>query len=288
MKKRSQYDMYRKNWWSMWGIGGFWGFGWSWWFEVDLGDVMDQFFWWWRSSSRTWPQPGEDVQLGLEISFEEAFLWTIKTIKFARKVLAKDIKQEECPTCKWRGRVLQQSHTMFGVMQTQNICPTCQWSGSLYTKDGKKMPGWLETIYEEIEVKVPSAIKDNVYIRYANKGDVWLAWGIPWDLYIHIKIKSSSLYKRNWDDLFVFSDVSIFDLVLGNEISVLHPEGVLSIKIPKWTQITDKIKISKKWFGDKWLFSKRGDMYIIPRVHIPKKLSKEQEKLWHSLQNLQN
>lgn len=286
-KKRQQYDMYRKGWWWMWWFwwGGWW-FGWFWgaWFEVDLGDVMDQFFWGGRGWSRGWPQPWEDVQIGLDISFEESYLGITKTIQFARKVKAADVSEEECPTCKGRGRVTQQAQTMFGVMQTQNVCPTCQWSGKLYTKNGKKIPGGLETITEELEVKVPAGVKDNVYIRYSGKWDNGQGWWSAGDLYIHIKVKPSSLYKRQGDDIYTSVELSVFDLVLGNEITVAHPEWAIRVKIPKWTQVTDKVKIAKKWFWDKWLFSKVGDMYIIPKLHIPKKLSKEQEKLWEELQ----
>ena len=287
-KKKAQYDMYRKWWWGMgwfgWWFSGFGGFGW-WvgWFEVDLGDVMDQFFWWGRWWSRWWAQAGEDVQLSLDISFEDAYLWTDKKIQFSRKIKVEWAQEEECPTCKGRGRVTQQSQTIFGMMQTQNICPTCQWSGKLYTKNGKKIPGGLETATEEIEVKVPAGIKDGVYMRYSGKWDFWLGWWTPWDLYVQVRIKASSYYKRQWDDLYITVDMSIFDLVLGKEITVTHPEWPLTVKIPKGTQITDKIRVTKKWFWESGLFSKRWDMYIIPKLHIPKKLSKEQEKLWEQL-----
>ena len=43
------------------------------------------------------------------------------------------------------------------------------------------------------------------------------------------------------------------------------------------------IKIGGKGFGEGWIFSRKGDMYVLPKVEIPKKLSKEQEKLWSEL-----
>jgi DnaJ-class molecular chaperone len=43
------------------------------------------------------------------------------------------------------------------------------------------------------------------------------------------------------------------------------------------------IKISGKGFGTGGFLSKRGDLYVIPQVDIPKKLSKEQEKLRNEL-----
>ena len=77
-EQRQQYDAYRKWWFSWWWFsgGGFgWWFGWwSWGFQVDLGDLMWDLFgggMWWSRSRR--PAEWEDVQIGLVISFEEAY-----------------------------------------------------------------------------------------------------------------------------------------------------------------------------------------------------------------------
>lgn len=289
-KKRQQYDAYRKWGGWMWGFGWFgwfWGFGWwQWWFEVDLWDVMDQFFGGGRGRQSTGPQPGEDIQLSLEISFDESYNGVSKTIEFSRKTKIKDAKEEECPTCKWRGRVTQQSQTIFWVMQTQNICPTCQWSGKLFIKDGKKIPGWLEVTKEELTVNIPAGIKDGVYIRHTGKGDAGIGWWQVWDLYVQIKVKPSSIYTRKWDDIEMKVEVNIFDLVLGSEITISHPTWNKKIKIPKGTQVSDKVKISALGFANKWIFNKHGDLYIIPKLHIPKKLSKQEEQLRSELKKL--
>jgi DnaJ-class molecular chaperone len=70
-------------------------------------------------------------------------------------------------------------------------------------------------------------------------------------------------------------------------VEVNHPEGKLKIKIPKGTQIGDKIKISGKGFGEKGLFKSVGDLYVETKVSIPKRLSKEEESLWKELRNLE-
>jgi DnaJ-class molecular chaperone len=75
-------------------------------------------------------------------------------------------------------------------------------------------------------------------------------------------------------------------MVLGGEIEVAHPEGKMIVKIPKGTQIWDKIKVNGKGFGTKGLFQSKGDMYVETQISIPKKLSKDEEKLWKELQKL--
>jgi len=49
----------------------------------------------------------------------------------------------------------------------------------------------------------------------------------------------------------------MFDLVLGGEVQVNHPEGKIKVKIPKGTQIGDMVKVSGKGFGQGGMFSKR-------------------------------
>jgi DnaJ-class molecular chaperone len=43
------------------------------------------------------------------------------------------------------------------------------------------------------------------------------------------------------------------------------------------------IKIGNKGFSSGGIFNKKGDLYILPNFDIPKKLSKNQEKLWQEL-----
>jgi hypothetical protein len=68
-------------------------------------------------------------------------------------------------------------------------------------------------------------------------------------------------------------------MVLWADIEVSHPDWKTTVKVPKWTQVWDKIKIPWKWFGKWWYFAKKWNLIVIPRVSIPKKLTKSQEKL---------
>jgi len=288
-KKRQQYDMVRKWWFGgMWGgwfdFGGGGGFD-MWW--VDLGDIMWGIFGWGFGGGRksqgavSW----ESIKHKLNITFEEAFLWAEKKISYTRYQTVDGADKSQCRQCNGRGSVVQQVQTPFGVMQNQKVCPHCQWTWSIFKKDGKELPNWwLEQHTEVISVKIPTWIKDWVYIKYAGK---WHdgPWGsASGDLYIQINVASSKQYSRKWSDLYVSAKITLFDLVLGGQTEIPHPEWKLKVKIPKWTQIWDLIKITGKWFDTSWVFSKKWNLYIDPQIHIPKRLSKKQEKLRKELQ----
>ncbi len=289
-KKKSQYDAYRKggfdpSW--FWGGGGFGGGNVDFW-DFDIGDLMGGIFgggfgWWGRKKST---QGGEDIQLAIDISFEESYTGTTKKVSYSRMKKVAWAQEKTCDVCKGHGSVVQQIQTPFGVMQSQAACRNCGGSGKLYTKDGKLLSnGGLEKVKEIVEMKIPAGINPGAYMKFAGKGDESSAHHVG-DLYIQINVVRSKLYERKDDNLYVKTNVSLFDMVLWGEIMVDHPEGKLKIKIPKGTQIWDMVKISNKWFGAGGFLSKKGDLFVIPQVDIPKKLSKEQEKLWNELKKI--
>jgi len=44
------------------------------------------------------------------------------------------------------------------------------------------------------------------------------------DLYLKVAVKPSDVYERKGDDLYVQVAMTVFDLVLGGEVKVPHPE----------------------------------------------------------------
>lgn len=192
------------------------------------------------------------------------------------------LERKTCPTCGGSGVVVEAARTVFWVMQVQNVCSTCGGSGNQYYRDGKVVQGWLVTKNQSVSVKSPESVKSDVYIKYHG---MWHESPDGWsgDLYVQIKVSMPTGMSRKDDDLYVKVDVDITDLVLGGEVTVDHPTGKVVCKIPKGTQITDMIRVANKGFGTSGIFGKRWNMILIPKVSLPKKLSKEQEKAWKAV-----
>lgn len=294
--KKQQYDAFRQwgfGWFGEGGgfdFGGFWWQGWFGWWQVDF-DIWDLlwgmfgggWFGWWQARR---PRKWEDITNTIDITFEEAYLWVTKKAAYYRMQRTEWAEAKTCTECNGSGSVTRQAQTPFGVMQTQTICHKCAGGGKIYTKNGKELPeNGLEKKKETIEVKIPAGAKDGVYIKYTGKGNAGFGDVPNGDLYIKVVVaKSKNNLERKWDNLYAKVDVTIFDLVLGGTVEINHPEGKLNVKIPKGTQIWDLIKVSGKGFGDSGMFHRKGDMYIDPQIYIPKRLTKEQEKLWTELQ----
>ena len=288
-QKRQQYDMFRK-----WWFGGFgwWNFGWfqTWGASFDFGDLWDivwNIFWWWFGSFgwSGWPRSWEDLKKKITITFDESYLWVTKKISYTRKRVVEWAEAKTCDMCSGRGRVTKQVQSPFGVMQSQSTCPTCGWSWQQYFKDWKKLAnGWLEEVKEILEVKIPAWINHGAYLKYSNKWDDGQNGMPTGDLYIQINVSENPNYIRKWDHIYVNQEVTIYDLVLWWEYEIPHPSGKIRIKIPKWTQLDEQIKISGKGFGSGGIFAKKWDLFVVPKLKIPRRLSKEQEVLWKKLQ----
>jgi len=114
---------------------------------------------------------GEDIQIAISISFEESFLGVSKKVAYSRNVKIANIQDKTCSTCHGKGRVTKRVQTPFGIMQSQGACPDCGGLGKTYTKDGRSIDNPFEKQKNTIEVKIPEAINDGVYIKFAGKGN---------------------------------------------------------------------------------------------------------------------
>ena len=291
--KRQQYDAYRKWWfwawgfgwfggaWGVWGVWGFWG-AWG----VDLWDLLGGMFGWgfggW--AQRQWPVQWDDLIMQMTISFEQSYHGLKKTVTYSRLQQVEGVEEKTCETCGWAWVVSQQARTPFGVMQTQAACPTCGGVGKEFYKDGKKLEDWgLTKKQETLEVVVPEWIKSWSKMRYQWRGNAGRNGWPNWDFYIKILVQRSEVRSREWDDIFADAKISIYDAVLWGTVSVPHPDGTIEIKIPKWLQVGENIRMKWKGFGKSGLLTSKGDLVVIPEITIPKKLSKKEENLWSEL-----
>lgn len=303
-QKRQQYDSFRKWWfsgfWWMWGSSWFGGFWWGATFQVDdIFDVFGSFFWWsdrwwWRTRSRKTPSRWDDMVMNLEINVEDAYKGLKKEVKFTRllhchgcegKWVSKDSQRNACSVChgSWVSQSVQK--TPFGMMQVQTTCTKCWWEWYADSKPCVKCWwSWFEKKQEKIQVNIPAGINGWEYIKYPGMWNYWRYWWEAWDFFVKIVVREWK-YKRVWNDLYTDAEVNIYDAVIWGQISVDHPDGKLKVKVPKWMQVWDKIIVSWKWFWESGFFAKKWDFIVIPKILIPKKLSKEEEKLWKQLKD---
>ena len=276
------------------GFDGFSDFG-------DLGDIFSSFFGGGRASARQQdrgPKKGADLNLNLEITFEEAFLGVEKEIVITRPETC-DIchgtgakpgtSVTKCSICNGTGTVRQVQNTILGQMQTTRTCTNCHGTGEVIKEvcDNCKGKGTVRK-QARIKVKIPAGIDDNQTVVLRGEGEPGEKGGPQGDLYITIKMKRSNIFTRQGTTVMCDVPITITQATLGANLKIPMVDGTYeTFTIPEGTQTGTKFTIRERGF--KGLNSTvRGNYIFTVIVQTPKRLSREQRDLLEQLAKTMN
>ena len=299
--KRSKYDQFGfagvdPNYAASSGAGGFGdGFG-----DFDLGDIFGSFFSGFGGGgarSRNAPIRGENIRIGVTVSFEEAAFGCDKNVSVSRietcdecggNGCAKGTTPEVCPTCKGTGTVMSQKRTMFGVMQTSSACTQCGGTGKIIHQPCSKCHGAGAVKRQKtISVNIPAGIDHNQTISLRGQGNAGLNGGPSGDLLITISIRPHQYFKREGSSVLYEMPVTVTQAILGAELEVPTLDGKVKYSIPEGTQSGTVFRLKGK--GVPFLRgSGRGDQFVTVNVVIPKGLTSQQKELVRQLDDSMN
>jgi len=110
--------------------------------------------------------------------------------------------------------------------------------------------------------------------------------GPPGDLFVVIHVEPHDIFQRDGDDIFVQVPISFATAALGGEIEVPTLNGSKTIRISKGTQPGQIFKL--KGEGIPHLNGRgRGSEIVQVTVHVPEKLTKEQEVILRQFDELE-
>ena len=278
------------------GFDGFGDFG-------DLGDIFSSFFgggFGGRQNAKksNGPRKGADLNLNMDITFEEAYLGVEKEVIITRNETCSNCHGTgakpgtnpiKCPDCKGTGQVRQVQNTILGQVQTTRTCSTCHGTGEIIKEvcDICKGKGTVRK-QPRIRVKIPAGIDDNQTVVLRNEGDPGQKGGPNGDLYITVRIKKHSIFTRSGNNVLCNIPVTITQATLGAELEIPMVDGSKEkYKIPEGTQTGTKFTIRNKGF--KFVNSSaQGDFIFTVNVQVPKRLTKEQRDLMIELAKTMN
>jgi molecular chaperone DnaJ len=108
-----------------------------------------------------------------------------------------------------------------------------------------------------------------------------VAGGQTGDLYVVVNVERHPVFGRNESDLTVDVPVSYSEAVLGTKVSVPTLEEPVTVKIPAGTESGKVFRVRGR--GIPRPKGGRGDLLATVRVHVPKKISKEERELIEKL-----
>ena len=234
------------------------------------------------------PQRGADLRYDLEITFEEAATGTDTTIQIPREETcqscsgsgaAAGTQAETCSQCRGSGQLRYQQ----GFLTVARPCANCRGTGKTIAKPCQACRGAGRVGRERtLTVKIPAGIATGQRLRLYGEGEHGSAGGPAGDLYVVVHVQEHAFFHREGDDLYCELSIPFHTVALGGEVKVPTLDGRDTINVPAGTQPGTRFKLRGKGMPN---VSGRGhgDLHIIARVEVPKKLTKEQRQIVEQL-----
>lgn len=122
------------------------------------------------------------------------------------------------------------------------------------------------------KIKIPAGVDDGSEIKFSN-------------FILVCQVAAHPKFKRRGYDIISEHEMSFSKAALGSVEEIDNIDGLVKIKIPSGTQPGTQIRLRGK--GVKHVSGHaRGDHYVIMRVKVPSKLSRDQKHLLEKLENL--
>ncbi len=289
--KRRQYDQFGHAAFDNNGAAGGAGFDFS---GFDFSDIFGDIFgsgfgFGGRGTGQNRKAKGRDSVMRINLTFEEAVFG-------CKKVINLDVTEDcdscnglgghgekTCPTCHGSGQVTSEQRTILGSFMTRSTCSACSGKGKIFESTCSKCRGTGRLKKnKDIEVKIPAGVDTGNQLRLAGKGEAGYNGGANGDLYLEFNVKAHPLFEREENDIYITLPLTITEAILGTKKDIPTLYGTVKLTIPAGTQNGDKQRLRGKGVEDVQT-GRKGDMYVITKVIIPTKLSRDQKKLFEQL-----
>jgi molecular chaperone DnaJ len=289
-EKRAAYDRYGHDAFAPgggpggFGAGGFGGpFG-----AGGFEDIFEEMFGRFGGGGRRRQASGRgaDLRTHVEITLEEAFAGTKKTVRVPSSVVCEacggtgaeggSTAAQTCPTCQGIGKVRAQQ----GFFLIERTCPTCGGQGRVIKNPCKVCQATGRVQRERtLSVSIPAGVEDGTRIRLAGEGEAGLRGAPAGDLYVDVGIKPHPLFQRDGANIFVRVPLRMTQAALGGSVEVPTVDGGRAkVTIPAGTQSGDQFRLRGKGFSV-LRSATRGDMYVQVTVETPQNLTRRQREL---------
>jgi molecular chaperone DnaJ len=290
-EKKAQYD--RFGWRAFQNGGGGQGGGFGGFADVEdifssFGDIFGDIFGGGGGSrsrqNRNSARRGSDLRYRLQIDLKDVVFGVEKEINFETEEdcgtcngsgIEKGKQPQICGTCGGQGQV----RVSQGFFQMLSTCPTCQGAGQIIKDPCKACKGRGRLKQErKIKISVPPGVDTGTRLRVSGEGEGGYRGGTAGDLYVEIHVKEDKRFERDGDTLHTEINPDYLFLALGGSLNVETITGTATLKIPKGSQVGERLKISGEGLPN-LRSGRRGDLILTLGVSFPEKLTKEEEQL---------
>lgn len=235
---------------------------------------------------------GYDLETQVEIDLAEVLHGAERDVEFTRLDVcqtckgsgaAPGTKPKTCDVCGGQGRVMQQG--LGGMFRIATTCPQCSGQGMRIDDPCKDCRGKGRVPQRRnLTVKIPPGVHDGQAVRIRGEGEPPRreespdGAGVRGDLHVVVRVLVHELFQRDGDNLVLEMPVSFTQAALGAEVAVPTLEGSAVVRVAKGTQHGAVERVRGMGLPD-LRNGRRGDIIVIVRIEIPKKLTEKQKKL---------
>ncbi|MBL7187705.1 MAG: molecular chaperone DnaJ [Phycisphaerae bacterium] len=246
-----------------------------------------------RSSRRTGPARGYDLETTVELTLGDIAGGAEKTIEFTRQDIcgecsgngsAKGSSPGKCPTCGGTGQVARGG----GFFQMVSTCRQCAGAGQIITNPCKTCRGTGKVPKKRtVNIKIPAGVHEGQGIRVAGEGEPGRGGGPRGDLYCYVRVRPHEFLQRDDNNLIAVVPISFTQAALGTTIDVPSINGAKGLKIPPGTQYGSVFRIKGQGLPD--IRTRRtGDELVQVTIETPTKLNAEQQDLLRQFAKKEN
>tara|TARA_B110000003_G_C16632980_1_gene527360 strand:- start:1091 stop:2221 length:1131 start_codon:yes stop_codon:yes gene_type:complete len=294
-EKRAQYDRFGHN-----GPGGspFGGFGGGGGFNINLEDILGGDFFssmFGGGGGRSSRRRGNDIRIRHTVSLQDIYSGSSEEVELELPTPcdacdgtgAEGGETQTCPDCSGQGRVRMRQQVGPFVQDVVRECPTCNGAGQTAAHSCSPCDGTGQTMkMTTLRFSIPAGTEEGTRLRMRSRGQpAPKGKGQQGDLFIEIEVEEHPWFERSGPDLIMSLPLGYADLVLGTTVSLDHLDGKnLTIKVPAGTNSGDTLEIRKRGLPGR-RSGGRGDVIVLVKLHMPKKVDKKSKKALQELRS---
>jgi molecular chaperone DnaJ len=232
-------------------------------------------------------QPGSDIETSLEIDFRTAALGGKVQVSISGEVACTRCEGRgaagntpPCPACSGTGRATLQSTQAGEFFTITRPCDACHGSGTAPGAECAACHGaGIVESRRSVSITIPEGSGDGTTLRLRGLGGAGRRSGAPGDLFVRLRVRPDSVFRRAGDDVHSDVRVPVHVAVLGGRVRVPTLRAAVQLTVPAGTSSGSALRMKGQGI-------RGGDHVGHVLIDVPKKLKRRERELYKELARL--